>query len=711
MRLADRENVTWSENRARRFGCLWLAIAWLACFGLASPSFAVDSDSDGIDDLLDNCTATSNAGQRDSDADGLGNRCDADVDQSQFINSVDFSIVKRDIATGDLNSDLDDDGAVGASDLAAVAASLLLAPGPSAVEFDSSFVANPPVALSVEVFTIDGAGGGPGPHPGIVVATFDPGEIASHGIGGVIALHTGESTIALNDLGIAPDVFSSDDQFTGNVGVDTTGIASDITDFTTALASIPSPTSTTFDGRATTGTSAFSFTTTSGTPPLPGLTAVAIAGPPPPPPVCGEEEMLVITHEDVIADPLRTFDLCDSDGDTLLGNPNGPWSFKSLMVAMAQEQNIDPRVFVHDWLSRWLPPSEMVNGETIPHRGFGMETEILDQMPSWEDVEMMNDPTELDLDELPFRLLAIVNRLDLGGSSIYGPGSPAETRFVFGLLENADNPVTCQPHPLGMSVIFEYKDTPRTCSERKERAKDWLALCDHTLGSVAYNDALQGITDDVTVKGRLNQLRTNDVAMGAQWQMREFVIETDVGSPEKGQLVPDTLKQSPSDSHNGTTLLRDWVNDNENALLRESHTVPLEYSSTPFRASHTNYLPSTHFDIPDAHNANARRNMSFNTCAGCHAAEALDPGLGESFYHVDPRTPMGQEAKLSRFMTGTETTAPFSAIEDPGEDLPDRHFDDLTRRGEIVQSLALNHCGFVAHLPFLLSQGALSSVH
>ena len=49
---------------------------------------------------------------------------------------------------------------------------------------------------------------------------------------------------------------------------------------------------------------------------------------------------------------------------------------------------------------------------------------------------LQGDPGELNLDVSPFRLLAIVNRLDLREAVGYGgPGTAGELRFVFGLVE------------------------------------------------------------------------------------------------------------------------------------------------------------------------------------------------------------------------------------------------------------------------------------
>jgi len=52
-------------------------------------ALAADSDSDGIDDSIDNCVSIANADQLDTDGDGLGNACDADADADGVLNSFD----------------------------------------------------------------------------------------------------------------------------------------------------------------------------------------------------------------------------------------------------------------------------------------------------------------------------------------------------------------------------------------------------------------------------------------------------------------------------------------------------------------------------------------------------------------------------------------------------------------------------------------------
>jgi hypothetical protein len=54
----------------------------------------VDTDGDGFYDIHDNCTLTANADQRDTNGDGYGNACDADLDNNGTINFTDLATLK-----------------------------------------------------------------------------------------------------------------------------------------------------------------------------------------------------------------------------------------------------------------------------------------------------------------------------------------------------------------------------------------------------------------------------------------------------------------------------------------------------------------------------------------------------------------------------------------------------------------------------------------
>lgn len=74
---------------------LALAVAiWVPGASVAGPFSGVDTDGDGVDNVLDNCTNLANANQVDADADGCGNRCDGDYDNSGLTVIGDFNVFK-----------------------------------------------------------------------------------------------------------------------------------------------------------------------------------------------------------------------------------------------------------------------------------------------------------------------------------------------------------------------------------------------------------------------------------------------------------------------------------------------------------------------------------------------------------------------------------------------------------------------------------------
>jgi uncharacterized repeat protein (TIGR03806 family) len=90
-----------------------------------------DSDTDGVDDTRDNCTQVANADQRDTDGDGYGNVCDADLDNSGLTTSTDFNMMRVLLNTTNPNADLNGSGHVTAQDFAMLRSRLNTAPGPS----------------------------------------------------------------------------------------------------------------------------------------------------------------------------------------------------------------------------------------------------------------------------------------------------------------------------------------------------------------------------------------------------------------------------------------------------------------------------------------------------------------------------------------------------------------------------------------------------
>ncbi|MFK8017555.1 MAG: thrombospondin type 3 repeat-containing protein [Gammaproteobacteria bacterium] len=92
-----------------------------------------DTDGDGIADNADNCSDVSNADQRDTNGDGFGNLCDADLNNDGVINVTDLGLLRAVFFTADEDADLDGDGTVNVVDLGLLRQSFFGAPGPSGI--------------------------------------------------------------------------------------------------------------------------------------------------------------------------------------------------------------------------------------------------------------------------------------------------------------------------------------------------------------------------------------------------------------------------------------------------------------------------------------------------------------------------------------------------------------------------------------------------
>ncbi len=92
-----------------------------------------DADNDQVDDGSDNCLGIANTSQRDSDGDGYGNICDADLDNNGKVNFADLAMFRSAFGSADPNYDLNDDARVNFADLAVLKSLFGKPPGPSAI--------------------------------------------------------------------------------------------------------------------------------------------------------------------------------------------------------------------------------------------------------------------------------------------------------------------------------------------------------------------------------------------------------------------------------------------------------------------------------------------------------------------------------------------------------------------------------------------------
>ncbi len=116
------------KYRLPAFRCLLLSIA-LCLVSLSV--FAIDSDSDGVDDQQDNCIEIANTDQRDSNGDGFGNVCDGDLDNNGFVNFADLSLFKSAFGTNDADADFDGNRFINFADLSLFKTYFGKSPGPA----------------------------------------------------------------------------------------------------------------------------------------------------------------------------------------------------------------------------------------------------------------------------------------------------------------------------------------------------------------------------------------------------------------------------------------------------------------------------------------------------------------------------------------------------------------------------------------------------
>ena len=90
-----------------------------------------NADADKVLDHRDNCLLVTNANQRDTNGDGFGNICDADLNNDLMVDMSDFSLFRRVFGTADSDADFDGDGSVGMSDFSIFRRLYGSAPGPS----------------------------------------------------------------------------------------------------------------------------------------------------------------------------------------------------------------------------------------------------------------------------------------------------------------------------------------------------------------------------------------------------------------------------------------------------------------------------------------------------------------------------------------------------------------------------------------------------
>jgi hypothetical protein len=392
---------------------------------------------------------------------------------------------------------------------------------------------------------------------------------------------------------------------------------------------------------------------------------------------------LFITDLSVVEDCYRTSWSGSCQG-TLTPATRGAWSFGKVMEGVFNTTDQKKLAkHVRQWLRLW-EKDQIVNGELVEARR-AMRDLVL---KPWEKA---SHGEELDMKKAPFRLLALVFRMDIGGQPITATfiDNAGQFRAVYGVLDEHGNPTP-------FTLIFEYQLEAKNCQEILGWVQNIHALSSYEFGP-QYNAALQGITDRIITRGAqpaflngsaLLAVRTNEAFLDNRWEMRSFALamaDDDDDDDDEDDIVnrdhdgggpsPELLHQfhplTPATHYQKTQVLGDFLVEFAPAILGGLFKYPLTYRGEPFLAgvAHNDLDLGWHGPEPvcTATPRGLQRVFSSFTCQGCHGKDTETV-----FLHVAPRR-AGEVSQLSKMLTG-----PLYTVRDDCDVL--LRFSDLERR-------------------------------
>lgn len=420
--------------------------------------------------------------------------------------------------------------------------------------------------------------------------------------------------------------------------------------------------------------------------------------PQPSTPILFDNEMVIRTRG-IVDDPCRTTwsnascPAFNAAGGT--ANRTGKWTFGWLLTVMAGQT--DPtstaaRTFVANWLNQWKVSqtigSDVVAARTKIQQNLINPWVIASGCASGAPI-VGAGACLLDLKKAPFRLLAIVNRIDLSGSN-YGTVAPGEFRFVFGALNTTAGALN--NGVLQSTVILEYK-FPTTQDDftwanqlHGLSGLPYPASPPAGTGTTPLGDGLQAISDLITLPNAqpgnpnngsaIGQIRTNEIDYDGnasrQWELRQFQLVCGSGTP--CPLLQQAVDQTPPTSANNTTAISNFIIDNQYPLMDTSHVLPASLlggsSLSPSGTGTVVWAAPNPIFAPfeGVSTSDARHNFAFVTCNGCHYAETAN----NTRFHVAPRqataiAPLSQFVGLSDALQSTDTALPdyLMYVDDP----------------------------------------------
>ncbi|MBA3464600.1 MAG: hypothetical protein H0T46_32005 [Deltaproteobacteria bacterium] len=361
----------------------------------------------------------------------------------------------------------------------------------------------------------------------------------------------------------------------------------------------------------------------------------------PPAPVVDPFRELIYVHNDIVGDA----NLSSSFG-------NGHWSFRWLVEQMTPV-GMDPADFVEGWLQDFHATS--VNGFAVSDR-----PGIDDFVARWP----RRADGKLNLAKAPFKLRAIMNRLDVAEQE----HDIGEGRFVFAAVDPQFG------FPMQFTVIFEYNLPKLSANETVQQSRTAWAKLFRNVGwvkkngklvpreiNVLFNQELVKVTDKFAARGAnptginrsaLSQVRTNEIQLGNPWSMREFHLQSNgtlrigtvaltpdaefnIFDPITGErsgdprFDPETGAELPPRTDRSAELVS-FLQANRSAVIAEQHKIPAAFLA----GESLENAPFTNWTFEKGLvDEVLRRPFARNTCNGCHNAEEVQIS---GFYHVQP---------------------------------------------------------------------------
>jgi hypothetical protein len=412
-------------------------------------------------------------------------------------------------------------------------------------------------------------------------------------------------------------------------------------------------------------------------------------------PAIDMEKELVVRDVSVVNDACRTQSPWNGTAPCVNPSSKGMWNFGFLMSQIGG--NLDAAGtsdFVIRWLNTWMT-DQYVNGHVVGSRKdpnpsdsvlLGIDSKIIKPWRTRSGCPASGACT-LDFNQAPFRLLAIVNRVDLAGDAYGSSGNPGEMRFVFGFVDYSKiNDVPSQNGALKATVILEYKLTQRWLTF--DWAWWWHDLSTRTMPSESYNAALEQLTNWVTVYdpfwipggSAISQVRTNEIEFDPSslanrvWELREQKRDCTLGPCS---LRPDTVKQTPDSRYNAGgeqqpdpayvgTQIDDYMLNNSPAIdLEDLSALPPSMIGGASRSKGA-LGQQLVWDLSSIAQANYEQNggtfktttrhkFALQTCNGCHYAET-----GTFNFHIAPRA-TNARSQMSGFLAPADALMPNSS--------------------------------------------------